>query len=322
VGVDLSAVSVIIPCWNAERFVARAIESVLNQNCESTEIIVIDDGSTDRSVDVLKTFSDRIIWRTGPNRGACAARNAGLALARSEYVLFLDADDYLEGPYIQGLAQAAHHGAAELAVGPCFKEQHGTRSPYGQFCGGNSWRALLKQVVTRSAFQTSQMLFRRTFLNHLGGWDTLVEVRQDVELAIRALLAKPRTASSTGGATIWHQYQSNQRVSSRAGAAALASDLRWFNKTLMGVAELGDTEMNHHIAQAYYQLAYVSLTSRQFDIGKSALRQSRMLGFKGHTGGALRRLVRGAIGLERERQLTRRAKAILRRPTAQQLRSG
>lgn len=90
-----SLVSIIIPCHNGEQFVAEAIESALGQTHPDTEVIVIDDGSTDGSLDVIKSFGDRIRWETGPNRGACAARNRGIALAAGDVIQFLDADDVL-----------------------------------------------------------------------------------------------------------------------------------------------------------------------------------------------------------------------------------
>jgi len=88
-------VSIIIPCWNAEQFVAEAIESALAQFYPNNEVIVIDDGSTDCSLDVIKSFGEKVRWETGPNRGACVARNRGLAIARGELIQFLDADDVL-----------------------------------------------------------------------------------------------------------------------------------------------------------------------------------------------------------------------------------
>ncbi len=88
-------ISIIIPCYNGERLVAEAIESALGQTYPQTEVIVIDDGSTDRSLDVIKSFGDRIRHETGPNRGACAARNRGIELAQGEVIQFLDADDVL-----------------------------------------------------------------------------------------------------------------------------------------------------------------------------------------------------------------------------------
>ncbi len=88
-------VSILIPCFNAERFVGDAIRSALEQTYDRVEVIVIDDGSTDGSLDTIRSFGGRVRWEAGPNRGACAARNRGLELATGELVQFLDADDLL-----------------------------------------------------------------------------------------------------------------------------------------------------------------------------------------------------------------------------------
>lgn len=92
---DTPLVSVIVPCFNLEKLVGEAVKSALAQTYPRVEVIVIDDGSTDGTVDVLRSFNDDIRWETGPNRGACVARNRGLALARGDLVQFLDADDLL-----------------------------------------------------------------------------------------------------------------------------------------------------------------------------------------------------------------------------------
>lgn len=88
-------VSIIIPCYNAVHYVADAIRSALEQSYPNKEIIVIDDGSTDGSLDVIRSFAACIRWETGPNRGGSAARNRGLKLAQGEFIQFLDADDIL-----------------------------------------------------------------------------------------------------------------------------------------------------------------------------------------------------------------------------------
>lgn len=86
--------SIVIPCYNKQAYVAAAIDSALAQG-NGCEVIVIDDGSTDGSVDVVSGYKDRIIWEAGPNKGGSAARNRGLALAQGRYIQFLDADDVL-----------------------------------------------------------------------------------------------------------------------------------------------------------------------------------------------------------------------------------
>lgn len=86
-------VSVIITAYNASGFVADAIESVLQQTFQDFELIVIDDGSTDNTADVCGRYADKIRYEFQENSGSAAARNAGIRVARGEYIAFLDADD-------------------------------------------------------------------------------------------------------------------------------------------------------------------------------------------------------------------------------------
>ncbi len=89
-------VSIIIPCFNAEEYIRETIESCLNQSHGQVEVIVVDDGSKDGSLDVLSEFGKAIRWERQENAGACVARNRGFALARGDWIQFLDADDLLD----------------------------------------------------------------------------------------------------------------------------------------------------------------------------------------------------------------------------------
>lgn len=88
-------VSVIIPAHNCEKYVAEAIDSVLAQTYPAVECIVVDDGSTDRTAEVVKSYGERVRYVYQDNAERSAARNNGLRCATGEYVSFLDADDYL-----------------------------------------------------------------------------------------------------------------------------------------------------------------------------------------------------------------------------------
>ncbi len=88
-------VSVVIPCWNAEDHIGASIDSVLSQTYNNIEVIVIDDGSTDGSLDIIRSYGDRVRYESTGNRGACAARNRGLKLAQNDLIQFHDADDLL-----------------------------------------------------------------------------------------------------------------------------------------------------------------------------------------------------------------------------------
>jgi glycosyltransferase involved in cell wall biosynthesis len=85
-------ISVVIPAYNAEKYLAEALESVRAQTFSDYEILVIDDGSTDRTAEIASSY-DGVLFLTQNNRGAAAARNAGIRAARGAYVAFLDADD-------------------------------------------------------------------------------------------------------------------------------------------------------------------------------------------------------------------------------------
>lgn len=86
-------VSIVVPSYNCGRFIAEAIDSALQQTYSDKEVIVVDDGSTDDSLDVLRRYGDRIRVVTEPNQGVSAARNEGIRRSRGELVALLDADD-------------------------------------------------------------------------------------------------------------------------------------------------------------------------------------------------------------------------------------
>lgn len=90
---DQNSISVVIPVYNTERYLAEAIGSVLNQTLAAEEIIIVDDGSTDSTMEVAKKFEPAVRIINQPNKGTGTARNRGVLAARGNYLAFLDADD-------------------------------------------------------------------------------------------------------------------------------------------------------------------------------------------------------------------------------------
>jgi len=113
---NLPKVSVIIPVYNGERFLAEAIESALNQDYPDFEIIAVDDGSTDRSPEILGSYPDLRVIRQ-ENRGVAAARNRGLESSGGDYIAFLDQDDlWLPEKLRRQAGFLQHHPAADMVV--------------------------------------------------------------------------------------------------------------------------------------------------------------------------------------------------------------
>lgn len=115
---DLPKVSVLIPCYNAERWIGQTLNSVLEQTWPNLEIVVVDDGSTDGSIDVVRGFEGRGVRLVRQsNSGASSARNRALACATGEYIQFLDADDLISSDKIA--VQVSRLAAAPHAVATC-----------------------------------------------------------------------------------------------------------------------------------------------------------------------------------------------------------
>jgi len=88
-------VSIVIPCYNAATYIGSAIESALEQTYKNVEVVVVDDGSRDGSLSVIRGFGSRVVCEASAHRGGGAARNVGIQLARGELIQFLDSDDVL-----------------------------------------------------------------------------------------------------------------------------------------------------------------------------------------------------------------------------------
>lgn len=102
----MALVSIVIPVYNAEHFIKRCLDSILNQSFTDWKAILINDGSTDRSLEICKQYSQkdsRISIISQKNAGPSAARNVGIALAKSKYITFVDADDWVHIDYLKVL---------------------------------------------------------------------------------------------------------------------------------------------------------------------------------------------------------------------------
>jgi len=112
-------VSIIVPIYNCENLLARCIKSILSQSYVNFELILVDDGSTDNSNTICREFEaidDRVIVFLQKNSGASAARNVGIINSLGEYIMFVDADDYIENDMLQKLVNKAESENADFVM--------------------------------------------------------------------------------------------------------------------------------------------------------------------------------------------------------------
>lgn len=117
-------ISIVIPVYNVEAFLPRCLDSVVAQTLREIEIICVDDGSPDRSIEVLNRYAaqdGRIRVISQENRGLGGARNRGVGAARGEYLLFVDSDDWIDPDYCRALYEAARESGADVACASILK---------------------------------------------------------------------------------------------------------------------------------------------------------------------------------------------------------
>jgi glycosyltransferase involved in cell wall biosynthesis len=182
-------VSVVIPVYNGERFLGQALESVLAQDYEPFETIVVDDGSVDRTPDIIRSFpSVRSIRQ--PNLGPSAARNAGIQLAAGEYVAFLDHDDVM----------TSNRLSVQLAPLRRDRNLHATIGSMEMFLEpGASWPVWARQGKEEEpGFYPTSIVARVWAIRNVGGFDVGRRIGEDWDLLLRFREAGFRIAPIPG----------------------------------------------------------------------------------------------------------------------------
>ena len=286
----MPTVAIVIPCWNAERWITRAIQSSLDQDYPDLEVIVIDDGSDDASLDVIRSFGSRIRWMLTQHSDACSARNAGLKMTTAEYVCFLDADDYLLPWYI-GKMMATTDRKPDLVIDRLrldFVNNH-IQIRELPFCQEDAAHDYIRRWLVGDNAQTSSILWRRSFLAGVGNWNEGMPRLQDLELAIRAFLAGPRISLCTNGGSVYVNDGSPDRISQRCSRNVLDSDQRYLAALAAQLLPY-PADVHYALGVRSYRLAAMAYQHGAIDIAEEHLRMARTCGVTGHIGTAYHRI--------------------------------
>lgn len=195
---EMPRVTLIIAVYNAESTVARCLDSVAAQTCQSRELIVIDGGSTDGTVDILRHNADRLsFWISEPDTGVYDAWNKGLARARGEWIGFLGADDYLWTP--DALERLVKAGEQEFPDVRIVYGRVGFVSAHGELLEtfGRPWEEIRGEFRSRMALPHPAVLCHRSLFSEHGMFDESFRISGDYEWLLREL--KERNAKFVDG---------------------------------------------------------------------------------------------------------------------------
>lgn len=192
---DLPLVSIIIPCHNAERWLRATLASALAQTWRHTEIILVDDGSKDRSLEIARAYESRgVLVIAQANAGASAARNAGLRLAQGDFIQYLDADDLLAPDKIERqLALPAARDQSVILSGRWsrfYADKVTTISAAEPLCADfGPVDYLISKLTLHAMMHPAAWLLPRALADRAGYWDERLSLDDDGEYFTRVVLA-------------------------------------------------------------------------------------------------------------------------------------
>lgn len=190
-------ISIIIPTYNRAKVVGRAIHSALQQTYPHTEVIVVDDGSSDNTAEIVRTLDPRVNYLPQTNQGASAARNNGIKLARGSYIAFLDSDDFWNSDKLEKQLACFHQypdiGMVDTNVR--FLDAQGTTvDPPREFIYVKPAQNRMRDLAYLFQYPylgTPTVMIRKSILDTVGYFDTSLKTAEDIDLWLRVAEVAP-----------------------------------------------------------------------------------------------------------------------------------
>lgn len=267
-------VSVIVPIYNGQKYIERTVRSILNQSYKRVEIILINDGSTDRSSEVVRRIGRGLQVIEQPNQGAARSRNTGLALSKGKYVLFLDQDDILEPEFLtEAVRTIKRTGSIGVVANGYLIDGEGKR--LRKIYKSKRTRVDLKQLcVNNQIFTPSQVLMDRGRLAALRGFDTELAageggvVAEDWELWIRLL----REGTMTYMNDCLMGYRIHPDNNFKSLDKVLRSELKIVEKKMNGIGNVRHLQGYRYLFYSYKAVKYLGDWKRGVSALLTALR--------------------------------------------------
>lgn len=255
-------VSIIIPVYNKALFVREALESALGQTYHNVELVLVDDGSTDGSFEILREYiakyPDKIQLIDQENQGVSVATNVGIAAAKGEYIQFLDADDLMSSCKIEKQIQRLS-GKSKGTIATCewvnFSRdfQQYTQVPYGVFHDFEFGLDLLVRFWNdQEMHQPGVYLTHRSLLDKAGPWDESLTINQDGEFFARVLLHAEQVLFEPEG-KVYYRSPGENNVSQQKSEKAMKSLLESYHAYERAVLQVEDSDRVRIALKKVYQ---------------------------------------------------------------------
>jgi glycosyltransferase involved in cell wall biosynthesis len=263
------SVSAIIPTYNCAHLLAQAIESAINQSHKLQEIIVVDDGSTDRTEECVRPYLSQIRYVKQENRGLAGARNRGIRESTSDFVAFLDADDvWLSEKTEKQLSAFRSSPDAVLAFTDALVvSPSGKTMPTFMFGKGARDGYVFDALLLSSFILPSTVMIRRSCLEDVGLFDESLRYVEDVDLWLRISRKYPVKMVAEPLA-VWRRQEDGltAKITNMA-----AGHIQVYRKWLSKSCDLSTEEK---------RIVKAQISNYYFDIGFTLREQSQMLALK------------------------------------------
>ncbi len=284
---DHPLVSILIPAFNAQEWIADTIRSALAQTWPNTEIIIVDDGSRDQTLQVARSFaSGKVKVEAKENEGAAATRNRAYALSQGDYIQWLDADDLLSPGKIELQMGALREGDNRRTLLSSEWAYFAYRPSQARFVPTPLWQDLkpidwlVHKMGKNLHMQTATWLTSRELADAAGVWDTQLLSDDDGEYFARVLMASNGVRFAPGAKVYYRSIPSEQLSYIGKSDRKMDAMLLSMKLHVQYVRSLEDSERVRDACRAYLQN-----WSTNFDPDRSDIRselQELAAGFSGH----------------------------------------
>lgn len=239
-------VSILIPCFNSERFILDSINCLLKQDYENIEIIIVDDGSTDESLRIAESIKDiRVHVYSQSNSGACVARNIAFEKCHGDYIMYFDADDLINKSYVSSLVKCLRD-ANDLSIATGEWDRFRTDLSEASFSKLSVYKGydcafnlLLDMWTTGEMLTCSSYLVPRKLVEIVGGWDERVLKNQDGEFFSRILMTADKVYHTADAKFYYRtgEYLSVSKASSKEKVASMLDTFISYRKNALVIED-------------------------------------------------------------------------------------